>query len=517
MVLRDDQGRGAVDEMIDAPPIADDPYVPERAAGDAGIYPWIAMGVVLLGSYMVILDTTVLGVALPAIADDFRDESGIGIDWVVTAYVMAVGTTTVAAGWLADRFGKRQVFLAALASFTLGSLLCALSPTLPILVAARVFQGIGGGALMPVGMAMVYELFPPDRRGTALGVWGIAVMAAPALGPPLGGWLVSVASWHWIFFVNVPLGLLAIVLGSRLLRDIGFRERRPFDATGLLLAGLSISTIVAAARLAADWGPLDPRTLGLFALGIVLGIALVVRSLRIPSPIMDFRMFTVRTFSVSAVVVGLVAIAQFARLTFLPLELQVVRDLEPDRVGLILAPGAIGVATTMWLGGFLADRIGARTPVMTGLVIVTGGLVYLSRLDQETSISAIVVVLFVSGVGTGLSIMPNTVAAMNSLPSRFVSQASAMRALNRQIARALGTAVLAAIVVAQLGSVAPDATTPSELVEAQSAYNGVFLLAAVLVGVALVLAWFLPDRHLMRHYQDERAAEHDEMMSEAFD
>ena len=479
---------------------------------DLGTYPWIAMAVVLVGSYMVILDTTVLGVALPDIADDFRSSSSIGIDWVVTAYLVAMGTVHVAAGWLADRFGKRRAYLFALVAFAFGSLISGLAPTLELMIGARIVQGIGGGVLMPVGMAIVYELFPPDKRGTALGIWGIAVMAAPALGPPLGGWLVSSVSWRWIFLLNVPIGVLALSMAWRLLRDIGYREHRAFDGTGLVLAGVGVSTVVIASRSAADWGVLSARTVLVFGAGLLVLAGLIRRSLARPDPIIDFRMFAVPTFSISAGVVALVGISQFARLTFLPVELQVVRHLGADQVGLMLTPAALGVATTMWLGGWLADRIGARTPVIIGLVIASGAVSVLARLSPTTPIRTIVVALFVSGVGTGLAMMPNVVAAMNSLPARFVSQASALRALNRQLSRAVGTAVLAAVIVSQLGTIAPRTTDPAVIARAQDSYNEVFAISVVALVLAVALAFFLPDRERMRHYQRERAQEHAEIV-----
>ncbi|MGC2241185.1 MAG: MFS transporter, partial [Acidimicrobiia bacterium] len=167
---------------------------------DGDRYPWIAMGVVLIGTFMVILDTTIVNVALPQIGLALDRQAGI--EWVVTAYLLAVGLAQPPTGWLADRFGRKRLFIVSLGFFVIGSLGAALSPNLGSLVGARVIQGLGGGALMPVGMAMIYELFPPHRRGTALGVWGVAAMAGPAFGPVIGGYLVTNVSWHWLFLIN---------------------------------------------------------------------------------------------------------------------------------------------------------------------------------------------------------------------------------------------------------------------------------------------------------------------------
>ena len=185
-------------------------------ADDGGRYKWVAMSVIFVGTFMVILDTTIVNVALPQIGIALDDTDGI--EWVVTAYLLAVGVGLPATGWLADRFGRKQIFVTSLSIFTLASLGAALAPSLPVLVAIRVLQGLGGGAMMPVGMAMIYELFPPDRRGAALGIWGVAAMAGPAFGPVIGGYLVTEVSWHWLFLVNVPIGVGAIALAVWLLR-----------------------------------------------------------------------------------------------------------------------------------------------------------------------------------------------------------------------------------------------------------------------------------------------------------
>jgi EmrB/QacA subfamily drug resistance transporter len=472
-------------------------------------YPWVAMGIILTGSYPFVLNTTVLGVALPQIAEDFVTRAGFDVDWVVTSYLLALTTIQPATGWLADRWGRKRVYTIALAVFTAGSLLAGLSNGLPMLVAARVLQGLGGGAMMPVGMAMIYELFPPDRRGMALGVWGFAIMGAPGFGPPLGGLAVTMASWRWIFLVNVPIGILTWVLSTRLLRDVGFREHRPLDARGWALASTGIILVLIGARQAPAWGLASPTTLAALGLGALLLVLLVAISLRRPQPLIDFRMFTVSTFSICMGVFALLSVSQYARLTFLPIELQVVRGLTAAEVGLILAASAAGVALTMPMGGWLADRIGARVPMVTGLSIVTGGTFLLSRLEPATPVPQIVAILVVSGIGTGLSLTPNTVAAMNSLPQRFVSQAAALRSLNRQVSAALGTALLAGFVVGQLGAMAPAVSTAADVARAQSVYNDVFFIAFLFLVATTVAAAFLPGRRGMRQLQAERQAEHD--------
>jgi DHA2 family multidrug resistance protein len=453
---------------------------------------------------MVILDTTIVNVALPAVGRDLNASGGI--EWVVTAYLMAVGVSQLATGWISDRFGKKDTFTASLALFALGSLLSALAPNLGVLVAFRILQGLGGGAMMPVGLAMIYELFPPNRRGAALGIWGIAAMAAPALGPVLGGWFATSVSWRWIFAVNVPIGVLGVVLALRLLRDIGFRERRRLDVSSLVLAAVALSMLLLAFDRASAWGWGSASFLGLGGVSLA-GLAwFVVRELQSDSPLLEMRMFAVPAFAITMAIVVLITTAQFARLVIMPVELQVVHDLTPLASGLVLAPAAFGTAATMPLGGRIADRIGPRVPVLVGLAIVAGAVWQLAHLSPSSSRTTIVLLMMAQGSGFGLAIMPNTVAAMNSLPARFTNRAAAVRSLSRQVSGSLGVAVLATVVTAQIGTLTGGASVRAG--SAQAAYNDAFLVAFAGTALAILLALWLPGRAETRRQQEERAAEY---------
>jgi multidrug resistance protein len=231
-------------------------------------YRWIALGIVVIGTFMVILDTTIVTVALDPIGKDLGSVNGV--EWIITAYLLAVGIVQPATGWLADRIGRKPVFLGAMVLFASGSLACAVSPSLGMVIFFRVIQGLGGGAMVPVGMAIIYEVFPSDRRGTAMGVWGIAAMAGPAIGPALGGWLVTAFDWRWLFLINVPIGAIGTVLGIRLLKSFGYREHRPLDWTGAVVATLGVTAVLLALSEGAAWGWGSARTVGLAAAGVVL-------------------------------------------------------------------------------------------------------------------------------------------------------------------------------------------------------------------------------------------------------
>lgn len=468
--------------------------------------PWVAVGVILAGSYAAVLNVTVVGVALPAIGDELGGRGALAVDWVITSFLVGVVLVLPVTGWISDRAGRKAVYLASLAFFGAGALACAVAPTMALVVAGRFVQGVGGGALMPVGMAVVYDLFPPHRRGLALGIWGVAIMAAPAAGPPLGGWLVTAGSWRWIFGVFVVIAAVAVVLSVRWLPDVGHRESRRLDLGGWALAGAGVLAVVVGFRQIAAWGPTSPATLASAAVGVAAFTALVRRSLRRSQPIIDFRMFAVPTYAAAMVVTALLSLGQFAQLTFLPVELQVVRGLDAQQVGLLLAPAAAGSALMMPISGWLVDRIGARIPVVAGLCLIALSMWNLAHLRPDGSGRAVVGVLVVQGVGMGLVFIPSTVSAMNSLPARFTAQASAVNNLTRQLGGAIGVAVLSAVLVADLGAVAPAAPV---IGDAQAAYNRVFLLAFWFVVAAAAVALLLPGRAAVHRDQAQRAAELD--------
>lgn len=483
---------------------------PQPAPRPGGRSPWVAMGVILVGVYAAVLNTTVVGVAMPSIADDLRG-GFLDVDWVVTAFLIGVVLALVATGWLADSFGRKPIFSAGLGVFGLGALVCTVAPTMELLVLGRFVQGLGSGALMPVGTAMVMDLFPPHRRGGAFGAWGIAMTVAPAAGQPLGGWITDVASWRWIFFTFVVVAALAVALALRWLPKIGHVESRHFDLVGYALAAPGVVAVVLGLRQAVDWGITSAAVLTAAIGGSVLLGIFVGRSLRRPDPIIELRMLTVPTFGVGMIIALLTSLAMFAAFTFVPVELQVVRGLEAQRVGLLMAPMAIGSAVTLPIGGWLVDRVGARVPVCIGLALAAAGLWQLGHLTPGRSLATVVQALVVMGAGMGLAFTPATVAAMNSVPGRFIAQASVINNLIRQLGGAVSVALLGAVVVAELGAVSPSAP---DIEVAQVAYNRCFLVAFWATVASAVVALALPGARGVREHHAARAVEQWRQMEE---
>jgi len=458
---------------------------PASAGASAHGNPWVPMTVIMAATIMVVLDSTIVNVALHQIGVDLR--AGDGVEWIVTSYLLAVCASQPATGWLADRFGRKRMFLASLVAFTVASAACAAAPNLVVLVLFRVLQGLGGGAMIPVGMAMVLELFPRERHGRAVAIWGMAAMVAPAIGPTLGGWLVTSVSWHWLFLINVPIGAAALVAGIRLLPDIGHREHRPFDLAGLVFGSAGLTIAVLGAAQGNAWGWSSPATVLCLSVGAGSLVLFVRHELRTEHPLIETRMFAQSSFRLAMGAFIFIMGAQYARLVFVPLQLESLRGFTALRVGMMFFVPAIFTAIGMSLGGRLVDRVGPRRPIMLGCVGMLVALLSFSRLTLTTPVWVIVALLSVQGLSMGLTSAPTMVAGVSDLPARLVSQGTAVRSLISQVAGALAVAVLGSVVATGMGS----DPTPQQ---AQDAYNSAFLLASAGVLVALVLASRLPTR-----------------------
>ncbi len=465
-------------------------------------YRWVAMGVVLFGTFMVVLDTTVVNLGLPSLQRDFHTIEGV--EWVVTAYLAAVGVTQMCTGWASDRFGRKAAFVFALTTFTAASALCAVSANLPMLVTARMIQGVGGGLLMPVAMAMIYELFEPEERGRALGYFGIAVMAAPAIGPVLGGGLVSSVGWRWLFLINLPIGVLGIPVAVRFLRDTGFREVRRLDRLGLALSGVGIALLMIGFSRAGSGGWGNPGTLAMLAVSVMLLVIFGRHVLRESEPLVELRIFSNPVFAIGMVVVGLTAVAQFTRLVYVPLELGVLRGINEFRIGLVMLPSALGIAAMMPVGGRMVDRRGARLPVSIGITILAVSFVGLASLGATTPLWVVSGWLLLGGIGSGLSMMAPNIQAMNAVSASQVSQATGLSSVSRQVAAAVGTAIIASI----FALVRPDGAPGTISVDdALGAYRTVFLVAVGVLVVVLVVAQLLPGKARALALQEERRLE----------
>lgn len=410
---------------------------------------WKILAAIVFGVFMVILDTTVVNVAFPALREAF-DAPLHTAQWVLSAYVLALGVATPLAGFLGDRFGMRTIYASGLALFTLGSLLCGLAPSLEMLIAARVLQGLGGGIATPLGSAHLFRAFPSNQQGTALGLFGVALTLAPASGPLLGGWLVTHDLWRWIFFVNVPVGILGVVLASRWLRNHKREHPPELSWSSVALTTVGFGAMLYASTIAAEHGWTSPEVLGGFAVGIAALVAFTVQALHQHDPLLDVRLFGNRTFANAALIGYVSVLALFGAEFLMPLYLQTLRGLTAFEAGMTLLPMALASGVATPLAGRIYDKIGPRALLIVGYSLLTLNTWQFAHLTGDTPLATIRWLLVVRGLALGLTVQTTFTTALGVVSPLEVGRASSLINSSRFVVQAVSVALLATLLTAYL-------------------------------------------------------------------
>ncbi len=419
-------------------------------------YKWKVLISVIFGIFMVILDTTVVNVAFPTLREEYH-ASLADSQWIISVYVMALGISTPLAGYLAERFGIKRMYVAGLALFVLGSLLCGVSPDLRLLIVARALQGIGGGIALPLGTALLFSTFTAREQGLALGIFGIALVVAPALGPILGGWLVDQNLWRWIFFINIPIGVLGVFLGSRFLREQRSEHKPSLDVFGLITSTVGFGSVLYAASIASDHGWTSPEVLVWFAIGGVGLVAFTLIELFVAKePLLNLRLFQQPVFLIASVVGYVSVLALFGAEFLLPLYLQSLRGHTALETGFILLPLAITAGFTTPTAGKLYDKIGPRPLMVVGYAVLLINTWQLSLLDAHTTTGWILFLLALRGIALGMTVQTTLVAALSVVPQPEVARASSLSNSTRQVVQSIGVAVLATVLASTLSPAVKD-------------------------------------------------------------
>ena len=448
----------------------------------------VVAGVVVLGAIMSILDITVVSVALQTFQREF-DATPAQVAWTMTGYTLALAAVIPLTGWAADRFGTKRLYLLAIVLFAAGSALCALATSLPMLVTFRVLQGLGGGMLMPLGMTILTRAAGPERVGRVMAVLGIPMLLGPIFGPILGGWLIDAASWHWIFLINVPIGVVAITYAALVLPKDHVEPSETFDWLGMVLLSPGLALFLYGISTIPETGTFfATKVLTPAVIGAVLIVAFVPWALnrRNLHPLIDLRLFQNRNMTIAVVAMSLFAVAFFGAGLLFPLYFQMVRGEDALHAGVLLAPQGFGAMVTMPIAGVLADRIGPGKIVMTGIAVITVGMAMFSTLDDTTSYAFLLGSLFIMGLGMGGTMMPIMSAALATLREHTIARGSTLMNIVQQVAASIGTAVFTVLLTNGLKTAEP---TPAGAAEV---FGDVFLVAAVLVALVLVPAFFLP-------------------------
>jgi EmrB/QacA subfamily drug resistance transporter len=416
-------------------------------------YKWKVLGTVIFGIFMVILDSTVINVAFQTLREEFGSNI-TDAQWIISVYVLALGISMPLAGYLADRFGIKKIYLGGLLIFVLGSLACGVSPSLGTMVAARAFQGFGGGIALPLGVALLMSAFPASEQGMALGIFGVAAIVAPAVGPILGGWLVDHNLWRMIFFINPPIGVIGVILGTQFLRESRSERRPPLDTLGLITEVIGFGAILYGASQAATAGWGSTEVVAAFVVGGV-GLALfaLVELRFAKQPLLDLRLFRKRIF-LNASLLGYVSvIALFGAEFLMPLYLQSLRGLSAFETGLVLLPLAVTGGISITLAGRLYDRIGPRPLVVVGFSILIVNTWQLSQIGPNTPVNWILLLMALRGIALGLTVQTTLVTALSVVPMKGLARGSSLVNSTRNLVQAIGVAVLATVLVS---TISPD-------------------------------------------------------------
>jgi len=401
----------------------------------------LPMVALVVGAFMALMDSSIVNVAIPTMEHVFGVNTA-QVEWVVTIYLLALGVVVPASGWLGDRLGFKRLYLGSLLLFIIGSGLCAVSWSLPVLIGARVVQALGGGMIMPTTMSMVYRLIPREKLGIASGFFGMSMLLAPAIGPTLGGYLVEYVDWRWIFTVNLPIGVIGLVLATSVLPEFRAKDAGPFDSWGFITSAGGLFALLLALSEGSTWGwSSEGVTWLVFVSGLLL-IAFVWVELSVARPLLDLRVFRYGSFTASILFVVGLNIALFAGAFFIPVYLQLVRNMGALQTGLILMPGALATGVMMPVAGRIYDRAGPVLSVAVGTVILAFGTYLLHGMSLTTGSGDIVWWMVIRGLGMGMAMMPATTAGMSVIPPQLVGRASAINNIVMRVAGSFGIAIL---------------------------------------------------------------------------
>jgi EmrB/QacA subfamily drug resistance transporter len=447
-------------------------------------YVWKIAGVVILGMTMSILDTTIVNVALDTLGHDLHSTIA-QIQWVATGYLLALAAVIPLTGWAARRFGAKRVYLSSIALFTIGSALCGLAESSTSLILFRVLQGVGGGMIMPVAQMIMAEVAGPKRMGRVMGIVVMPAMLAPILGPVVGGLILENLHWSWIFFVNVPIGIVAGILGWRLLPESNLGEAGKLDVVGLGLLATSMPLIVyGLSEIATKESFTAPTVVWPIVAGIALAAAFGWHALHVERPLLEVRLYANRIFAAASLTTFGLGAALFGAMILVPLYYQQVRGESVIVTGLLVGPQGLGMLMVApWIAR-MTNRFGGGRVAFVGVSVLTLSSLPLAFIGADTSILFISILLLIRGVGIGLSFIPTTTVAFAALRTDQLSDATPQMNVLQRVGGAIGTAVLAVV----LQRASAGATNPTELA---SAFGTAYWWALGICAASLIPVLFL--------------------------
>ena len=485
--------------------------------------PYGILTVLMIGAFISFLNNTLLNIALPTIMKDLEIGPSTA-QWLTTGFMLVNGILIPTSAFLIQKFSVRQIFLAAMTLFTLGTLLAGIAHIFPILLAGRMLQAAGSAILMPLLMNVMLVSFPIEKRGTAMGVFGLILMFAPAIGPTLSGWIVEHYDWRMLFHFISPIAIVILVLGFFLLKDKKDKVDLRLDFVSLLLSSVGFGGILYGFSSAGSKGWSSPLVYLTIAVGVISLVVFILRQNRQEEPLLNFSVYRYPMFALASAISMVLNMALFSGMMLLPIYVQNIRGISPMDAGLLLLPGAILMSIMSPLTGKLFDKFGGRILAITGLAIVAVTTYFFSQLKMDTTYNHLLIIYSVRSVGISMVMMPVSTNGLNQLPRRLYPHGTAMNNTLNQVAGAIGTALLVTIMSTHSASQAKalgaqamqsmtEQPTQAALAEMQQqimmqatldGINYSFLVATFLSAVALILAFFIKRATPMEEIQPSK-------------
>lgn len=493
--------------------------------------PYGIIAILMVGAFIAFLNNTLLNIALPSIMTDLKVEPAT-VQWLTTGFMLVNGILIPTTAYLIQKYSVRHLFLAAMGLFTIGTILSGAAHDFPILLTGRLLQASGSAIMMPLLMNVMLVSFPIHKRGTAMGVFGLILMFAPAIGPTLSGWIIERYDWRMLFHFLTPIAVAIVTVGFFLLKDKKEKINLRLDMFSLILSSIGFGGLLYGFSSAGTKGWDSPYVYGTITIGVITLVWFILRQLKQDKPMLNFRIYKYPMFALSSAITMVINMSMFSGMLLLPIYVQNIRGISPMDAGILLLPGAVLMAFMSPVTGRLFDKIGGRILAVTGLIIIVVTTYYFSKLTLEMSYGQLMVLYTVRMFGMSMVMMPVSTNGLNQLPTRFYPHGTAMNNTMNQVAGAIGTALLVTIMSTRAEThgkeIAAEAMkglsgqpSPAELAEMKeliemkallAGINDSFLVATYIAIVALMLAFFIKRAKQAEDPLDEKSGHEGKMV-----
>src|SRR5690625_4001165 len=473
--------------------------------------PYGMIAILFIGAFTAFLNNTLLNIALPTIMTEFQI-SPSKVQWVTTSYMLVNGIVIPASAFLITRFTNRSIFLWAMSLFTLGTFIAMVSPTFSLLVVGRMLQASGSGMMMPLLMNVILIAFPIEKRGTAMGFFGLVMFVAPAIGPTLSGWVIQQYSWRVLFSIILPFGIIALIYAIVKLKNITPNRKIKLDVFSIILSSIGFGGLLFGFSSVADYGWSSIYVYGTIAIGVCALVIFILRQMQMEEPMLDFTIYKYPMFAISSVIYVTISASMFSGMILTPLYVQTVREISPFYSGILMLPGAIVMGIMSPITGRLFDKYGAKILSMIGLSILIASTFQLSHLTMENSYFYLMAIYTIRMFGMSLVMMPVMTNGLNQLPMKANPHGTAMNNTLQQVSGALGTAVLLTIMTTRSTNAGVDLAKkamtgeidPTYSIEHLAMLDGInfsFLISTLVALIAFVLAFFIKRPNIQQEQQ----------------